>query len=109
NPPDDPDQRRWWEVLTELDRARSEAFAQTDPDLLDNVYTADARVLQGSAPEGNDRLQVEGFAEVGGAAEGVLFHIESVRIERETENEVVLDVVDQLQPHILVHPDGSRE
>lgn len=109
SPPDDPELRRWWDVLTELDTARSEAFAQADPDLLNNVYTADAKVLQGSLPEGNDRLQVEGFAEAGGAAEGVLFYIESVRIENASSNEAVLEVVDQLQPHILVHPDGTRE
>lgn len=109
NPPSDPERRRWWDVLTELDEKRAEAFAQADVDLLSNVYTEDALVLRGDQVEANDRLRIEAFAEQGATAEGARFYIAEIDVESASEDRVVLRVVDYFQPHIIVRANGERE
>lgn len=80
----------WAAVLQGLDEARAQAYAQADPDLLEQVYAP------GAAAARADAAAVEALRERGRSAGGVRHELLRVEPRSEGADRVELDVVDVL-------------
>ncbi len=92
---------RWAGVLGDLDRVRAEAFATSQPDLLDHVYAT------GSAARDVDASIIRDYAIRGGRVIDADLTVLSCQIVHETDDRVSLDVVDRLGPARVVWADGT--
>lgn len=90
----------WRAVLTELDRARSRAFARGDVDALTAVYAP------GSPAARTDERALRRLTAAGLRAVGVRLRPVSVTLRRATRQEVRLTVVDVLSDHSLRDGEG---
>ncbi len=82
--------RRWAQVLTRLDRWRTDAWRQGDRALLRHVYTAT------SVPLAAERRMLDRYRERSLRVRGVRLHFAQVTLVERGPRRVVLDVVDQL-------------
>ena len=92
---------QWATRLGELDDIRAEAFATTEPGLLDGVYVRGSRALAA------DRATITDYRERGGRVVGADLRIISCRVLVASSARVRLDVVDRLGPARIVWDDGS--
>jgi hypothetical protein len=92
---------QWATRLTELDRARAEAFATGSPAGLDAVYVA------GSAARSADARTIEAYARRDGRVTGAELRVLTCHVVRASADRVRLDVVDQLGPARVEWGDGT--
>jgi len=91
---------RWARVLTGLDLQRAAAFRHDDPDTLRDVYASDAAA--------EDDLELLGaYRKRGGQLEGALLLVERAEVQRMTDDQVRLRIVDRLGPTRVRWEDGS--
>jgi len=95
-------ERRWYDVLAELDARRAMAYERNDPQLLTQVYEPGSQLLA------QDRAEIAKCIDLGCHIEGLGFDIEHLAVVSATSNQVVLKVVDRLQSYTIVDADGSR-
>ena len=91
----------WLAVLSDLDQARSLAFAAGDPTRLADVYAPDGPALARDL-ELLDRLRATGHT-----ARGVQLVPRSIKVAESSETRMVLRVVDVMPPYELVTFDGD--
>lgn len=89
---------QWARVLTGLDHARSQAFATGDPSRLADVYVPGGEAV--------DAATIAAYERRGGRVVGVMT-LESVRVVREIDDRVRLDVVDRLARARVEWADGT--
>lgn len=95
--PDD----QWATRLSELDAVRAEAFATSDPTLLDRVY------VRGSEARDVDAATIANYRERGGRVVGADLWVISCRVQAASGSRARLDVVDRLRSARIVWKDGS--
>jgi hypothetical protein len=91
----------WVQVLTALDGQRAAAFAQTDPELLHDVYTA------GSPALAEDTARLAGLAGRQQSVVGLRHRFLSVDLVQRDRHRVRLDLVAALTSYRLVGVDGA--
>lgn len=91
----------WATRLGELDEVRAEAFATTDPGLLEGVYVRGSRALD------VDAAAIADYRERGGRVAGAELRVVSCRVLTASSSRVRLEVVDRLGPTRIVWTDGA--
>lgn len=92
----------WALRLAALDTVRAEAFARSDPALLDAVYAP------GASAGRADATTLHGYARRGARVTGAELRVLSCRVLSSSSRRVSLDVVDQLRPAWVVWADGTQ-
>lgn len=95
------DDLHWAGVLGELDDVRAEAFASSDPTMLDDVYAP------GSAGRGDDASIIGAYANRGARVVGADLILLTCEVRSASADRVSLDVVDQLDASRIVWDDGT--
>ena len=95
------DDIRWAGVLGELDDIRAEAFAASDPALLDRVYAPRSRARAA------DAATIRDYERRGARVTGADLILVSCRVEEATAGRVELEVIDRLGPARVVWADGT--
>ncbi len=95
------DNVRWAGVLGDLDDVRAQAFATSDPSLLDRVYAPH------STARDADRTMIDAYARRGAHVTGADLIVVSCEVKDATSRRVRLEVIDRLGPARAVWDDGT--
>ncbi len=95
------DELRWAGVLGELDDVRAEAFASSQPSLLDRVYAPD------SAGAKADAAMIRDYQRRGAHVVGADMVLLSCRVAHTSADRVRLNIIDRLAASRVVWADGA--
>jgi hypothetical protein len=96
-----PGEQQWRDTLAELDAARAEAFGKADESLLIRVDAAGSSALAG------DTATLRKIAGRGAHATGPRYEVESIEVQNEGTDKVVLRVTDRLLPYSFLDANGK--
>ena len=95
------DEIRFGAVLSELDGVRAEAFASSDPAMLDDVYAP------GSTGRADDASMIRAYASRDARVVGADLALLACKVKSSRADRVSLDIIDQLGASQIVWEDGT--